>query len=401
MPLRLWMGGKGIIGASCRVLFISMTKPVSPASMEQLTFPWLVADSPSSEPLNVPLGEQYQPLSNHTLPQDNDHSQDYLHKRILHLEQALDQCQSYIQELKQQLSEQEFLEEILAQTEETTHIQQQAILTLKEQLEQQQSCKQELTETAALRESLENILVTAQAEIQNLHQEVDTLTETQEALEKKLVDSHIHGRQCQHELELVQSQLRQSHDQTSLYQSQIHQLESQLEERQQALNDLEERLQRSNGMILSHQDMINALQEAQGSESNKNKVIQGLSKTLLNTQNKLREIETDYGNQHLQQAKLQHYAQEIETRSSQQQVRVHTLEQQVAEMQEQILHQAQQAREQETAVQHWKDRYYASEQMIDQLRCVVAKLLADLPDQQSLSIADELTQANGIPTPPY
>lgn len=368
--------------------------------MEQLTFPWLVADSPSSDPVNAPLGDQYQPLPTNISPQDHDQSQDYSHKRILHLEQALDQCQSYIQELKQQLSEQRFLEEILAQTEETSHIQQQAILTLKQQLEQQQSCQQELSETAAVRESLENILVTAQAEIQNLHQEIDDLTQAQEALEKKLVDSHIHGRQYQHELELVQSQLRQSHDQNSLYQSQIHQLESQLEERQHTLNDLEVRLQRSNGMILTHQDMINALQEAQGSESNKNKVIQGLSKTLLNTQNKLREIDTNYANQHLQQAKLQHYAQEIEDRSSQQQVRIQTLERQVAEMQEQILHQAQLAREQETAVQHWKDRYYASEQMIDQLRCVVAKLLGDIPDHPSISIDNELPQSSGIPIPP-
>ncbi|MDG2992060.1 hypothetical protein L3556_14135 [Candidatus Synechococcus calcipolaris G9] len=379
-----------------------MTKPQPspPVSMEQLTFPWLVADSPSSDPVNAPLGDQYQPLPTNISPQDHDQSQDYSHKRILHLEQALDQCQSYIQELKQQLSEQRFLEEILAQTEETSHIQQQAILTLKQQLEQQQSCQQELSETAAVRESLENILVTAQAEIQNLHQEIDDLTQAQEALEKKLVDSHIHGRQYQHELELVQSQLRQSHDQNSLYQSQIHQLESQLEERQHTLNDLEVRLQRSNGMILTHQDMINALQEAQGSESNKNKVIQGLSKTLLNTQNKLREIDTNYANQHLQQAKLQHYAQEIEDRSSQQQVRIQTLERQVAEMQEQILHQAQLAREQETAVQHWKDRYYASEQMIDQLRCVVAKLLGDIPDHPSISIDNELPQSSGIPIPP-
>lgn len=372
-----------------------MTQPQTSAflPMEQLTFPWLVTENPSEESIdsiNFSLAEQTQPLPIHGLPENTGDSENSLNKRILHLEQALDQCQIYIQELKQQLSEQRFLEEILAQTEETTHIQQQAILSLKQQLQQQQSCEQELSETAAARQSLESILATAQTEIQNLHQEIDELTQAQEGLEKKLVDSHIFGRQCQHELDLVQSQLRQSHEEKSLYQSQIHQLESELEERQHTLEDLEARLQRATTMILTHQDMINALQAAQGSESNKNKVIQGLSKTLLNTQNKLQDIEASYANQHVQQAKLQHYTQEIEERSRQQQIRIHTLEQQVAEMQEQILHQAQQAREQETAVQHWKDRYYTSEQIIDQLRSVVEKLLADRPVPESTMVVGEL-----------
>ena len=69
---------------------------------------------------------------------------DTLQRRIKQLESALKQCQTYINELKSLLSDQELLESQLASTEEYAHIQQKAIAALREQLLHQQSHEKEV-----------------------------------------------------------------------------------------------------------------------------------------------------------------------------------------------------------------------------------------------------------------
>lgn len=225
-------------------------------------------------------------------------------ERIQYLEQALDQCQIYINELKLQLANQEFLEAQLAATEEVSHIQQQAITTLKSQL----ACQ------------------TGQ---------------------------------------LATVQTSASH------------LEIELSDRQLIIDDLEGRLHRTKATIAGQQEIISALQQTQGPDSGKNKVIQGLSKNLLNAQTKLEALETEFASQLILQAKLQHSSQELEAKCLIDQERITQLEQQVTEMQEQILQQAQEASESETAVQHWKDRCLTAEQTVLQLKAILEQLLTE------------------------
>ncbi len=281
--------------------------------------------------------------------------------RVTQLEQALDQCQVYIEELKQQLVEQQFLEDILARTEETAQIQQQAILSLKQQLAQHQTTQAQFQELQASHEKLNQHL-------QQLHQ-------AYQAQNLALAETQTQLQQRQEELQHLQTQLRPNQDQIKLLQYRITQLEAQVQERQQSISEFEARLHRSAQVVTAQQDIISALQQAQGSDSNKNQVIQRLSQNLLAAQNKIQGLEAEYATQRLQQAKLQHHAQEVEEHAIQQQVRINKLEQQVAEMQEQILHQAQQAREQETAIQHWKDRHYHADKTVLQLKAVLNNIL--------------------------
>lgn len=327
---------------------------------EQLSFPWnpMISEPAVASSLQIDAASE------------GENSQ----QRIQHLEQAIDQCQLYINELKQQLRNQAFLEDLLARTEETAQIQQQAIVALQEQLRSQSTCAHELAEVSHCRQSLETLLQQSQTEIEHLHQEVDRLLKAQDALEAKLVNSHRLLRQREQDCQLLESQLRQVQEEKSLLQTRLEQARSELSDRQTQIDDLNRRLTQANHLIETQERVISALQQTQGSEASKNSVIQGLSKTLLKTQTKLQELERDYQQQRLQYMTTQHYNQELEARNSQQQERLQHLEAQIAELQEQILHQAQQAREQETAVQHWKDRYTEAERSLAQLQRVIAQM---------------------------
>ncbi len=327
-------------------------------SPQQLSFPW------------NPILVENQPALASAVP-------DSPQQRIQHLEQAVDQCQIYINELKQQLRNQQFLEDLLARTEETALIQQQAILTLQEQLYSQAACTHQLAEMTSRRQSLEAIVQQSQAEIQHLHQEVERLLQAQDTLEAKLVNTHRLLRQREQDLQLLESQHRQAIEEKKLLQTRLDHLQQELGDRQDEISELNHRLSQANALIETQERVISALQQTQLQESNKNTVIEGLSKTLLNTQLSLQELEREYQAQRLQYMKMQHYNQELESRTFQQQARLQTLETQVAELQEQILHQAQQAREQETAVQHWKDRCTEAERIIEQLRRVIAQMATD------------------------
>ncbi|NJN23821.1 MAG: hypothetical protein HC810_04730 [Acaryochloridaceae cyanobacterium RL_2_7] len=111
--------------------------------------------SPQSVPdadLNSDRDENFSDMS--SLASNFDDQESAPLKRIRQLEGALDQCQGYIQELKQALSDQEFLETQLASTEEYSHIQQKAIAALRDQLFQKQNYDHELSILRDQREGL-------------------------------------------------------------------------------------------------------------------------------------------------------------------------------------------------------------------------------------------------------
>lgn len=352
--------------------------PSIPTALAQLELPWLeemqlspgpTREEPAAdisapaplppEPVVIPAPDPLTNLSQLPVPNPEPNWP----QRVLHLEQALDQCQVYIEELKQQLVEQQFLENILTRTEETAQIQQQAILSLKQQLADYHHTQDQLHQLQASHTALQ-----------------DQLQQLQQAYDHQVglfQESQSLSQQRQAEINQLQHQLRPHQEQIQLLQYRIGQVESQVQDRQQRIIDLEARLQRSAQIVATQQDIITALQKAQGSESSKNQVIQGLSQNLLTAQTKIYTLETEYSSQRLHQAQLHHHAQEVEEHAIQQQVRINKLEQQVAEMQEQILHQAQQEREQETAIQHWKDRHHQAEATIGQLKAVLTNILTD------------------------
>lgn len=275
-------------------------------------------------------------------------------ERIHHLEQALDQCQRFIQELKLQLADQAFLENQLAATEEAAQIQQQAIAALKAQLLDQSQLTTELAQVRQQNQELQTDLIETENQIQTQQTEI--------------------------------SQLK----------TQVDQGQSTLSDRQGAIQALEAQLQRTQAVLAGQQEVISALQTTQSPDSEKNKVIQGLSKNLLTAQAKVEALETKFSSQLLHQAKLQHSHQELEGQSGFYRDRTTQLEQQVAEMQEQILQQAKQASEYEAGVQHWKDHCLFAEQSVLQLKAVLEQILTD----RNLLELVSAEKATGMPDHP-
>lgn len=298
-------------------------------------------------------------------------------QRIQLLEQALEQCQLYIDELKSKLMDQAFLEEQLATTEEFSHIQKQAVITLQDQLTNREQIQQEL----------EN-LRQAKIDLTNRLADKDTSLRFQEAELSKLQDQFAEERTA---LERLQDQAErlslqiQSSQKTAVHETQqriiaqttAERLRTQLRECEADIQTLEVQLQQARESHTNQQEIITSLQNADKSDSHKNQAIQSLSSSLLKAQNKIADLETQLSNQSIVQAQFQHSTQEFAEQAQSLQKRSEELEQQVAEMQEQILHQAQQASEYETAVQHWKDRSFTAEQTVAQMKQILEHLLAD------------------------
>jgi chromosome segregation ATPase len=306
--------------------------------------------------------------------------------RIKQLEQALYQCQLYIAELKQKLTEQEFLEEQLAATESFSHIQKQAIETLKARATEQQVLQAEL---ATLREQVQTQSSQTEEMAREQEQKLAMLQQQlrqEQAAVDRLTDKNA---QLSAQFEALQSTMVQETQQRIIAQKTAERLRLELRNRDGAMRSLESKLERSAAMLANREEMINALKELNCPDSQKDQFIQGLSTTLLKAQRQITELEDELSSQSILQAQLQHTTHELEQEGMVTQQRSDQLERQVHDLQEQVLRQAQQASEFETAVQHWKNRSQDAEGWITRL----AQLWEHLDDTSHAdSFAPELKQ---------
>lgn len=86
---------------------------------------------------------------------------------------------------------------------------------------------------------------------------------------------------------------------------------------------------------------------------------------------RLVELDSQLAKRTATQALLHQACQELESDRDRNLARIGELERQTAEMQEQVLSQAQQASEDETAVQHWKDRFKTAQDRVAQLKVLL------------------------------
>ncbi|MGJ3247902.1 MAG: hypothetical protein ACFE0I_17710 [Elainellaceae cyanobacterium] len=133
--------------------------------------------------------------------------------------------------------------------------------------------------------------------------------------------------------------------------------------------ELYERLQEQQSLEMS-------LHRSQGVSFEQSRMIVTLQQDAALAQNKVEELETEVAKQLKSQARWQHRYQELQEEHQICQVRLEDLEQHQAEMQEQILAQARQASEFEAAIQHWKDRYFANQRQLAQLKGTIERSLS-------------------------
>lgn len=291
--------------------------------------------------------------------------------RIYHLEQALDQALACIEDLKLQVHDQAFLEAQLATTEEFAYVQQQAIACLKLQLSQQrQLIEAQASEGEVRDQAVQSVLSTTESIAQN---QQDVLEQLRSRLAQDQAEVYAHRRRLEKQLQDLQIALDSR-------QQRVLELESESLTSRMTTASLEVQLaaaqQQIRNLCLSlnqHQTSLANLETQIAASGVTQLSLEPLMQTELQqelaiAQGKVEELETQLDRLLKQQAIWQQNYQELEGDRSTNQTRVEAMERQAAEMQEQILQQARQAEEYETAVQHWKDRYTTNQNQLVQLR---------------------------------
>jgi exonuclease VII large subunit len=298
-------------------------------------------------------------------------------ERIQHLEQALDQSLACAAEMRLQLVHQQFLENQLASTEEIANIQQQAIAQLKKQLaHQKQSLDTQHQELQTQRHSFQALLSALEALTQGYLTDA-TLKPTSLDLDKyaKYIDGHPPTTPTQDPLNPTFTNLEDSSslpEFTSVTLEQtnaiLHHLQQTFSDRDASIQQLETELHRAHIALQEQQALINNLQQSNSAKPN---LDIPFDKEFFGAHSKIQTLETQLSKALTTQTILQHTYQESEQTRDRQQTRITELEHHTADMQEQILQQAQQASEYETAVQHWKDRYHQGKDYLIRLKELV------------------------------
>lgn len=294
-------------------------------------------------------------------------------ERIHHLEQALDQSLAFQEELRSQLANQQFLESQLASTEEIANIQQQAITQLKQQLAQQRQ-----------------LLVAQQGETNG--QVADHSSRSYAP--SRSTDLLPHHRAEVPDGSNVPVQLN------LLDQTNHPDLTQKLAEQEASIHQLETELHRAHIALQEQQALIDAFQAYTVRRSAGDLADISLDGELFTAYCKIQELETQISKQTTSQAMLQHTCQELEQVRDRHQNRITELEAQTAVMQEQILKQAQQSSEYETAVQHWKDRYHSLHLYLTQIKQLLEQSLPNPPAPIVELLATLQTVTNNTPEEP-
>jgi chromosome segregation ATPase len=340
-------------------------------------------------------------------------------ERIRQLEQALDQSLASLQEMRLQVVDQQFLEAQLASTEEISNIQQQAIIRLKLQLtEQQQTLDTQLAEAQARDRNLHELLATMETLTQTQQVDLEQLRSQitqdraevqtyQASLEQQLADFQAAFDTQQQRILDLEAQALSARTQAGELEARLEQAQNRVSELSQNLGDrqttvqqLEQELQQSRLMLQEQQFLFKGLQRSQPSAYAK--LDPESDQELAVAQMKVEELETEVARQITTQAMLQRAWQELEEARDLQRSRIVDLEKQTADMQEQILQQAQQASEYETAVQHWKDRYFTTQTQVLKLKELLAEALPDPPAElaEVLAALEAATAATPEPASP-
>ncbi|MGI0485365.1 hypothetical protein ACN4EK_08010 [Pantanalinema rosaneae CENA516] len=355
--------------------------------------------------------QQQQLLAELTQAQSLAHEQV---ERIRHLEQALDQSLESLHELRLQMVDQRLLENQLASTEEIANIQQQAIAHLKRQLaQQQQILESQQNQTQQRDQSLHDLLTSVEAQAQAQQNKLEDLRSRiasdraevqahQTHLEHQLTELQTtfdaqQARLMQLEAEVIAARTQSSSLEIQLNQSeeQVRNLTQQLLARNTAVHQLETELHRAHAALQEQQALIDHLHQAQTTKRTNREP--STDRELAAAHLQVEELEIQISRQTTAQAMLQHACQELELERDRHQVRVAELEQQTADMQEQILKQVQQASEYEAAIQHWKDRYFNHQAQVQKFKELVEQALPTASGE----LSELLTALQAItPEPP-
>ncbi|MBD1841552.1 hypothetical protein [Coleofasciculus sp. FACHB-501] len=332
--------------------------------------------------------------------------------RIHQLEQALEESQACVSELRLQLSEQHLLETQLASTEEAANLQQRALDQFKQQLfEQQQALENHQSQAVLKDETVQELLATIEtlAEAQQgelgrlrrqLAQSRQTSQNSQTLLEQELANRQTALEAQQQRVQELEFQILEARTVIRRLEVQALEQEQQMQalyrrcsDRATVINQLEDQLQEANETLEEQQQLLANLSETEDLVGEQDAAIKALHR-------QIKDLENQLDKQAKIQARLQQACHDLAESRDRYQAQTSELETHTATLQEQILMQAQQANEYEAAIQYWKDRCNASLRSAQKLKDFLQRVLADSPeDLEELLMAIEPPTVAEIPQP--
>jgi chromosome segregation ATPase len=302
--------------------------------------------------------------------------------RIHHLEKALDQALSCMDELRLQMQDQGLLETQLAATEKFASVQQQAIARLKARLkQQQQTIDAQLAEAYERDRLYQEKLAAAEARFQEQQEELDRLRIQLSSLTQA---NGRDGRNGHRESADATRQRMQELEESADYAQELsYRLQGQLEAAQQQVQHFAVALSAAENRIAEMESTLAQSQAAQGASlesglrsalpssairtrpaARRTNAIATLGQDLARAQIKADELEIELGRQMRLQTMWLQNNRELEAECDRYRARIADLEAQNSDLQEQIFQHARQVSEYEATIHHWKDQYIASQRQI-------------------------------------
>lgn len=303
--------------------------------------------------------------------------------RIHHLEQALDQALSCMDELRLQMQDQGLLETQLAATEKFASVQQQAIARLKVRLkQQQQTIDAHLAEAYERDRQTQEKLAAAEARFQAQQEELDRLRIQLSGLSQGHGRDGWDGRESP---DATRQRMQELEEAAQYAQELSYRLQGQLEASQQQVQRLAVALSAAETRVAEMESTLAQIQAAQGPSqeqpgglrsalpssairprpvARRTNAIATLGQDLARAQIKADELEIELGRQMRLQTLWLQNNRELEAECDRYRARIADLEAQNSDIQEQIFHHARQVSEYEATIHHWKDQYIASQRQI-------------------------------------
>jgi chromosome segregation ATPase len=188
--------------------------------------------------------------------------------------------------------------------------------------------------------------------------------------------------------QFLEQQLASTEAIANVQQQAIHQLKLQFAQHKAELEArLEQAKIRATGeprqLELGLQSDVSDLQQELGRRDRQIKELEAREQDararIIELEQKLQDLEFQNSRQADTRNFIQQAFQELESERQQSQYRIAELERQAAEMQEQILSQAQTASEYETAIQHWKDRFFGLHTQLQILQRTMQENAIEVP----------------------
>lgn len=288
-------------------------------------------------------------------------------ERIQDLEQALDQERTSSDEMRLKLEGQRLLEAQLVATEKFACVQQQAIARLRLRIQQQQRIiDRHLNEVREASRSSEWLAASPEEDSEDTPP--PSPKDDAQALTAAMLET------CRQQIADLEAASARERDLSQRLQNRLVEAQQKVQELALTLDGQGADAPPDTDLSAGSTGGKRSARSPKRPSRQPHRAVANLGRDLARTQIKVEELEIELSRQLRQQALWQQRSQENQSQVEHYRDRLHQLEHQTAEMQEQIVYQARQVSEYEATIQHWKDQYATSQSQLTRLQELIEEV---------------------------